>query len=104
MLRRFFAIFGLIFLFAFAQIGLVSHQISHLTESSQPSKQDQNTHSIQCAQCIGYAKAVDFYAVTPFLFTPVKIGISKPLSIHLLATLRFVFYFSARAPPVSYLN
>ena len=73
MFKHFTANFALIFLFAFAQIGAITHEISHIkdyvkhsqqdsnkqkTSKQDPSKQDQNTHNGQCVQCISYAGVV----------------------------------------------
>ena len=56
MFKRFAANFALIFLFAFAQVGAVTHEISHISDYTKHSQQDKSTHSSQCAQCISYAE------------------------------------------------
>ncbi len=56
MFKRLFIHVGLIFLFAFVQMGVVTHEISHIEDLVTHSKQDQNTHSEQCEQCISFAK------------------------------------------------
>ena len=56
MIKRFGLHIALIFLFAFAQTGVVTHEISHVEDFVEHSQQDQNTHSEQCEQCISFAK------------------------------------------------
>ncbi|MEK9939523.1 MAG: hypothetical protein VW548_00890, partial [Methylotenera sp.] len=60
MLQRYLLNFVLIFLFAFAQIGVAAHEISHITNAEQHSQQQdgksKNTVAEQCAQCLSYAK------------------------------------------------
>lgn len=73
MFKRFSANFALIFLFAFAQVGAVTHEISHIndyTKHSQqdPSKQEKSTHSSQCAQCISYAEVASGLQAQPIIF------------------------------------
>lgn len=61
MLQRYVIHLALVFLFAFTQMGVATHEISHLTDASQHTRQDsksQSKHSAteQCSQCISYAK------------------------------------------------
>jgi hypothetical protein len=71
MFKRFSIHLALIFLFAFAQIGAVTHSISHVNDEAKhnktshsqqnsskqdPSKQDSSTHSEQCTQCLSFAQ------------------------------------------------
>jgi len=57
MLQRFFIHFSLILLFAFTQMGVATHAISHLAEDSEQHQQDQNNHESQCGQCLVYSHA-----------------------------------------------
>lgn len=63
MLKRYLIHIALIFLFAFAQIGVAAHEISHLSgndqHSQQTSSKSKNTIAEQCAQCLSYAKVAN---------------------------------------------
>lgn len=61
MLQRYIIHLALVFLFAFTQMGVATHEISHITDPGQHSQQDQKSQSKQsvaeqCAQCLNYAK------------------------------------------------
>jgi hypothetical protein len=66
MLRRLLLTFSLILSFGFAQIGAVTHEISHYTEASAQNQQqdfnknskssNQPSHSHTCEKCVGYAE------------------------------------------------
>jgi hypothetical protein len=99
MFKRFSAYFILIFLFAFAQIGAASHEISHLKDLSHTSKQDQNTHQNQCEQCVSFAKVASGLIGHVFIFIAPEIGFQKDLTTNVIAVSLVSFYFSARAPP-----
>lgn len=63
MLQRYLLNFVLIFLFAFAQIGVAAHEISHITHGDQHTQQQESktksTVAEQCAQCLSYAKVAN---------------------------------------------
>lgn len=56
MLKRFAIQFALIFLFAFTQLGLVTHEISHLDDFTKHSQQDKKAPTEQCGKCISYSQ------------------------------------------------
>ncbi len=57
MLKRYAVHFALIVLFAFTQIGLSTHEISHVNELSQHSQQQHKKAATEpCAQCLSYAQ------------------------------------------------
>lgn len=99
MLKRFGLHIALIFLFAFAQIGVVTHEVSHLEDFTKHNQQDQNTHSEQCDQCISFAKIASGLQSKAFTFhfAPVQFstvaftqaGFSSPTHAA----------YAARAPP-----
>jgi hypothetical protein len=66
MLQRLAIQFVLIFLFAFAQIGAATHEISHFADITKQSQQDKNTHGEQCTQCISFAKIASGIASQAF--------------------------------------
>jgi len=99
MLQRYAIHLALIFLFAFTQVGVATHEISHLTDISHHSQQDKKTPAEQCAQCISYAEVASGLELSAFII-PV-------ISTSLIATSSHFFSFqpylntvyAARAPP-----
>ena len=105
MFKRFAANFALIFLFVFAQVGAITHEISHFSDYKQnqqdPSKQDKNTHGEQCKQCISYAEVAGGLVGKTF--------VSPVINHHFIAEAHYHFSshsflntpYSARAPPLT---
>lgn len=79
MLQRCILNFVLIFLFAFTQIGVAAHEISHLNKGDQHTQQQnsnsKNTVAEQCAQCLSYAKVADGLVSQTITFAAIH---SKP--------------------------
>jgi hypothetical protein len=105
MLKRFSVHIALIFLFAFAQIGAVTHGIEHTEDHQQKHsqqdthKQDQSTHSEQCEQCISFSKIAGGLVTQGFVLPTLQasyIG-STQLSTQPLSQLHAAY--AARAPP-----
>lgn len=99
MLQRVFIYFCLILLFAFTQIGLATHEISHLTGDNHPHQQDKNSHESQCEQCLVLSHAAHAPLAHSFVFfsTPIKqIYLAKFQSSPLSCS---ASPYSARAPP-----
>ena len=99
MLQRFFIHISLILLFALTQMGVVSHQISHLSDSKQTHQQDKKSHEPQCGQCLSYNHTaalanVDAFYVEVFPADHCFIAVEP----NLFASTSPSFY-SARAPP-----
>ncbi len=102
---------ALIFLFAFAQIGVVTHEISHVEDFAQhsqldaskqdPSKQDKNTHSEQCEQCISFAKIAGGLVAQSFVLPSLQASFVAgiPASTQTLSQPHTAY--AARAPPVT---
>ena len=57
MLQRTIIHLSLILLFAFTQMGVATHEISHFSDNNQQHQQDQNSHESQCGQCLVYSHA-----------------------------------------------
>jgi hypothetical protein len=100
MLQRLALHLSLILLFALTQIGVATHEISHLTDSQQH-QQDQNHHENQCGQCLSYnhAAVADLTPTFTFQVTPAE---------QLFAVSEFASsfsttpsFYSARAPPTN---
>jgi hypothetical protein len=98
MLQRVLIHFSLILLFAFTQMGVATHSISHLANSNEQ-QQDQNNTEHQCGQCISLTHAADVNLTQSFNFTvtPAEyIFVANELSGVATA---LSFSYSARAPP-----
>ena len=74
MLHKFFIHFSLVILFAFTQMGVATHEISHLSDynqqnqhSNQQSKQDKQAPNHQCQQCISHADVESALAASALL-------------------------------------
>jgi hypothetical protein len=104
MLKRFGLHIALIFLFAFAQIGVVTHEISHLEDfgkhsQQNHSKQDQSTHSEQCDQCISFAKIASGLASQSFTLPILPASFIGSTQASTQALSQPHTAYAARAPP-----
>jgi hypothetical protein len=72
MFKRWSIHFALILLFALAQIGAVTHGISHVEDFASHSQHDKNSKSEQCTQCISFAQVAGGLQAQSFVFTFVK--------------------------------
>jgi len=93
--------FLLVFLFAFTQIGVATHEISHYADSAKHSQQDKNSPTEQCGQCIAYAQVASGLQSQPFLLP------NSDASFETTSHVDFSHYashhaaYSARAPPIT---
>ncbi len=101
MLQRFVIHFALIFLFAFTQMGVVTHEISHLTDASQQAPKSQSKHSNteQCEQCINYAKVASGLALSTFEIPVINADLTTVAQQFSSFQSAFISAFAARAPP-----
>jgi hypothetical protein len=104
MFSRVFIQLGLVLIFAFTQIGVLTHEISHineLTEQSDHSNPDKNTAKEQCGQCIGSAQVTSSLPTQAFEFhlNQAQYQLTKPYVAYLASVL--VSSYSARAPPLA---
>ena len=99
MFKRLSIHIALVFLFAFAQIGAFTHEISHVEDSIKHSQQDQNTHSEQCEQCISFAKIAGGLVAQSFVLPILQVSFiaSTPHSTQFLSQPHTAY--AARAPP-----
>lgn len=98
-MQRLFIHFSLIVLFAFTQIGMTAHQISHYADHQEQHHQDPSSHEDQCGQCITYNHLADADIAHTFWLdsTQTKPVFSSVASAsHYASTLS---YYAARAPP-----
>jgi hypothetical protein len=104
MLQRLFINLTLILLFALTQIGVATHEISHITNSTKHSQNDEssqqkNTAAEQCAQCISYAK-ISSGLLPATLTAPInQINLASTLSQHVSFQQYSPNPYAARAPP-----
>lgn len=104
MLQRYVIHLALIFLFAFTQVGVAAHEISHLSNQHQhsqsdPQSQSKHTSAEQCSQCISYAKVASGLALADFVIPEIAAGTaSAPAYFFSPLTLTTTAY-TARAPP-----
>lgn len=102
MLQRYLINFALIFLFAFAQMGVAAHEISHLSNNDQHTQQDsksKNTVAEQCAQCLSYAKVASGLQPTAFNLPVVQAESTAINSYFSNFTSTLSCAYGARAPP-----
>ena len=104
MLQRSMIHFALIFLFVFAQMGVATHEISHLTDASQHSQQDPKSQSKQaaaeqCAQCISYAKVASGLQLSAFEIPAINADSIAVTANFLSFESTFTSAYAARAPP-----
>lgn len=101
MFKRFLLNFALIFLFAFAQIGAVSHEISHFEDYAKHSQHDKNTHNEQCAQCISFAKIAGGIASQGFTLPLISASFFGAIGYQLSHSSYLHTAYAARAPPLT---
>jgi hypothetical protein len=96
--------FALIFLFAFTQMGVATHEISHLTDANQHSQQDPKSQSKQaaaeqCSQCISYAKVASGLQLSAFEIPVISADLTAVTGYFLSFQSAFSSAYVARAPP-----
>ncbi len=104
MFKRLSIHIALVFLFVFAQIGAVTHEISHvedLVKHSQQgqSKQDNNAHNEKCGQCLSFAKVGTGLATQSFALLVLSFGFIGSAQLSTQATSQTHTAYAARAPP-----
>ena len=99
MLQRIFIHLSFILLFAFTQMGVVTHEISHLTKPAQQTQPDKNSAAETCGQCIAYAQTASGVPAQTFVI-PQSLA-QFQLATAYVAQLESVLTspYSARAPP-----
>lgn len=105
MLQRYLLNFVLIFLFAFAQIGVAAHEISHITNGEQHSQQQdsksKNTVAEQCAQCLSYAKVASGLTTDTISLPNISADLSADTAYASSFTSTLLCAYGARAPPLT---
>lgn len=101
MLQRFFVHLSLVVLFAFTQMGVATHEISHLSDLTQHSQQDKNTSNHACAKCITYASIAAGLITQAFVFAIHHSALTVTLYVSAYFASTSRQSYSARAPPLS---
>lgn len=99
MLKRFYVYFVLSLLFAMAQTGLVTHEISHLKELTQHSQPDKKQGNEPCTLCISLAHAADALTHSPQWSLPPRAVQTPPEARLIQVRSHHVTVYAARAPP-----
>ena len=99
MLHRLFVHLSLVVLFAFTQMGIVTHEISHLADLTQQSQQHKNTPNHQCEQCISHAGMESGLASHTFAFALQQAVSIVPVSLESYFFSTTNQHYAARAPP-----
>jgi hypothetical protein len=99
MFKRFALNFVLIILFAFAQIGAATHEISHIEDFTKHSQDDKNSHKSHCAQCLSYAEVAGGLQSLPFTFHFGTAEFSTVTFQQLSYSSLTYTAYAARAPP-----
>lgn len=99
MLKRFSVHLALIFLFAFTQLGVATHEISHFSEEAKHSQNDKNTPAEQCGQCISYAQVASGLQSTAFVLPSVEASFEITSSDYFHGQSTLLTAYTARAPP-----
>lgn len=104
MMQRLATHIALAFLFAFTQMGVVTHEISHFADTSKYSQQNQNTQSKhtpaeQCEQCISYAKVASALQLSAFVIPAIAADFIAIPSHYFSFQSYLSTAYAARAPP-----
>lgn len=100
MIRRHFIHLCLLALFAIVQMGVVTHEISHLNPKIDVNHSKKNTVNEQCGQCIAYAQTAHASAPPTFELHLLKDQFFFATKQAARLKSRLTAPYSARAPPV----
>lgn len=99
MLQRTFIHLSLILLFAFTQMGVATHEISHLTETQKQHQEDKSHQQSQCEQCLVISHAANAPLAYSFVFVSIPIRQFYFAELTAVSASRTATPYSARAPP-----
>lgn len=99
MLKRFYVYFLLSVLFAIAQTGIATHEISHIKELTQQSQPDKKQGNEPCTLCISLAHAAGALTQAPKWSLPPLNAFTPPIAAVFAVITSCVVVYSARAPP-----
>ena len=100
MLKRYAVHFALIVLFAFTQIGLAAHEISHVNELSQHNQQQhKKAASEPCAQCLSFAQVAGAIVPDDLFLAHIDASFSLHSNQYFNTQSNSLSAYAARAPP-----
>lgn len=99
MLQRLAVHIALVFLFAFTQMGVATHEISHLADITKHSQQGKNAPAEQCEQCISYAQVANGLQSQPFVLPGFNARFETSSSYYFNSQSTALTAYLARAPP-----
>ncbi len=99
MLKRYAIHFALVFLFAFTQMGLATHEISHVNEFNQHGQLDKKAAAEPCSQCLSYAQVASGLQSAGLNLASTGATCSENTLCHFTALSTSVSAYAARAPP-----
>lgn len=99
MLQRAFIHLSLILLFAFTQMGVATHEISHLTDTQKQHQEDKSHQQSQCEQCLVLSHAASAPLAYSVVFVSTSIIQFYFAEQTASSVSRAATPYSARAPP-----
>lgn len=99
MLQRVAIHLALILLFAFTQIGVATHEISHVFDTKSHNQQHKNTAAEQCEQCISYAKVASGLQLSAFVIPEISALTTAVTNRYFSIQSYPSTAYTARAPP-----
>lgn len=99
MIQRVAIHLALVFLFALTQMGIATHEISHVTQAAKHSQQDKNTAAEHCEQCISYAKVASGLPLSAFNMPALTAGLTLIINHCVSDEADTPFAYAARGPP-----
>ena len=99
MLQRFILHFVLVFLFAFTQLGLATHEISHLNDFNQHSQQDKKAPAETCSKCLSYSQVASGLQSPAFTLPNIEASFTATSSYYFNTQPSLQTAYAARAPP-----
>ena len=102
MLKRVTAQLVLIFLFAFAQIGAATHEISHFSDLTKHNQQEKNTTAEQCGQCAAYAQVASGLQSHTFVLPTSDARFETATPYYFSNAFTHTSAYAARAPPITF--
>ena len=89
----------LIFLFALTQMGVATHEISHVNDATKHQHQHKNTVTEQCEQCISFAKVANGLQIPTFAIPEITTQHLVFSNVHVGIHFHISSAYLARAPP-----
>lgn len=100
MLKRFHVYLLWVWLFAWMQTGLVTHEISHLKELTQQSQPEKKTGTEPCTLCVAAAQSVGTLPTALVWAVPLSTAMAVCLPLLVLRMGEPLALYAARAPPL----